>query len=619
MSQVASDSLLWIKNELDHTLVRARQALETYVEHAEDKQALSQCLELLHQVQGTLRIVEVYGAAMLAEEMEAVVRGFDSGEVKRNDTAFEVLMRAMLQLPDYLERVIGGRRDMPLALLSLLNDLRTVRGQPLLSESALFAYNLAGRSTASMAAQTQPAKAVDIKGLAGKVRPKFQSALLGWYKGDDAAKHLAVLAESAEKLEQGATTPGVFELWWIVGGIIEGLREGGIQADVSLKQLLGQVDRQIKKLMEQGEGQAADEPAQDLVNNLLYYIGRATTAGKRIAAIKESFKLGELLPEVSEVTEAREGMSGPNANLMRTVSGAIHEDIARIKDTLDIFVRMGKSDTAELAPLDELIKKVGDTLTVLGLPALNQELEDQRKNLQKILAAKAAPDEAALMDIASGIVKVETGLDEAVAELVAPEGKGAARESSNQADLRDVQAAVIRESIINMARVKEAIVEYVNDPSHREVLRSLPHHIREIQASFRFLDMPRVFKLLLSLRHYILKKLLVAKGVPAQNELDRMADAIVSMEFYLETVQQGRGNPLSMLDNAEACVSALGFPVTADYPEEDEPSLLGEGTGTQSGSEIPVPENIEVAEEAAPSEEGITLSEGEPGEPTLMK
>src|ERR1700756_1608127 len=143
MSQVASDSLLRIKNELDHPLVRARQSLETYVEKAEDKEALTQCLELLHQVQGTLRIVEVYGAAMLAEEMEAVVRGFETGDVQRNDAAFEVLMRAMLQLPDYLERVIGGRRDMPLALLSLLNDLRTVRGQPLLSESALFAYNLA--------------------------------------------------------------------------------------------------------------------------------------------------------------------------------------------------------------------------------------------------------------------------------------------------------------------------------------------------------------------------------------------------------------------------------------------------------------------------------------------
>jgi chemosensory pili system protein ChpA (sensor histidine kinase/response regulator) len=611
MSQVASDSLLWIKNELDHTLVRARQSLETYVEKAEDKEALTQCLELLHQVQGTLRIVEVYGAAMLAEEMEAVVRGFDTGEVARNDAAFEVLMRAMLQLPDYLERVIGGRRDMPLALLSLLNDLRTVRGQPLLSESALFAYNLAGRAATVMTPPVQAAKAVDIKSLAGKVRPKFQAALLGWYKGDDAAKHLEILADSAEKLEQAATTPPVFELWWIVGGIIEGLREGGIQADVSLKQLLGQVDRQMKKLVEQGEAALAQDPAQDLVNNLLYYIGRADTAGKRILAIKESFKLGDLLPQESEVQEARDSLSGPNVSLMRTVSGAIREDIGRIKDTLDIFVRMGKSDTAELAPLDELIKKVGDTLTVLGLPALNQELDAQRNNLKKLLSAKQEPDEAALMDIASGIVRVESGLDEAMSDLVTPDGSGKSGSpsmASAQAEMRDVQSAVIRESIINMARVKEAIVEFVNDPGRREALKPLPGHIREIQASFRFLEMPRVVSLLGSLRQYLMKKLLVTKGSPPNNELDRMADAIVSMEFYLETVQQGRGNPLSMLDNAEACVAALGFPADQEYSDDEDVDLTG--VDSAPGETITMEGDSQV--------EDISL-ETPPDEPTIMK
>src|SRR5690606_10987521 len=37
MTQVASDSLHWIKSELDNTLVRARQALEAHVESPDDK------------------------------------------------------------------------------------------------------------------------------------------------------------------------------------------------------------------------------------------------------------------------------------------------------------------------------------------------------------------------------------------------------------------------------------------------------------------------------------------------------------------------------------------------------------------------------------------------------
>jgi chemosensory pili system protein ChpA (sensor histidine kinase/response regulator) len=568
MSQAASDSLLWIKNELDHTLARARQALEAYVERPDSDAPLDQCLDLLHQVQGTLRIVEVYGAAMLAEEMESVVRGLRSGELQRSDAAFEVLVRAMLQLPDYLERVIGGRRDMPLALLSLLNDLRAVRGQPLLSESALFAYNLAGRS-ASVVGHAAVPRTVDIRSLAGKLRPKFQMALLGWYKGDQAEHHLEVMADAAEKLEQAATTPAVFELWWIVGGVIEGLREGGIQADVSLKQLLGQVDRQIKRLMDRGEAPVTEDPAKELVNNLLYYIGRAASNGKRISAIKESFKLGELLPTAGEIETARENIAGPNLQLMRTVSSAIKEDITRIKDTLDIFVRMGKSGVSELAPLDPLMKKVADTLGVLGLPRLRETLELERANLKKLLDGKRSVDEAALMEIASGIVSVEGRLEAAMLDLVTPAQSGKPPESGGEhSELQDVQNAVIRESIINLARIKEAIVEFVNDPAKMASLQPLPERIREIQASLRFLQFERVVAVLESVRQYIRQRLLSQPGVPAQNELDRMADAIVSVEFYLEALQQGRGNPLSMLDNAEACVATLGFPVGRAYSDE---------------------------------------------------
>ena len=51
-------------------------------------------------------------------------------------------MRAMVQLPSYLERVLAGGRDLALVLLPLLNDLRAVRGSALLSEGTLLLLNL---------------------------------------------------------------------------------------------------------------------------------------------------------------------------------------------------------------------------------------------------------------------------------------------------------------------------------------------------------------------------------------------------------------------------------------------------------------------------------------------
>jgi hypothetical protein len=60
------------------------------------------------------------------------------GENKNNQAeSLDALMRAMVQLPSYLDRVLAGGRDMALVLLPLLNDLRAVRGSPLLSEGTL--------------------------------------------------------------------------------------------------------------------------------------------------------------------------------------------------------------------------------------------------------------------------------------------------------------------------------------------------------------------------------------------------------------------------------------------------------------------------------------------------
>src|SRR5690606_15562544 len=43
----------------------------------------------------------------------------------------------------------------------------------------------------------------------------------------------------------------------------------------------------------------------------------------------------------------------------------------------------------------------------------------------------------------------------------------------------------------------------------------------------------------------------------ARDAVDRLADAIVAVEYYMETIQAGRSDPWYMLDNAETCLRYL--------------------------------------------------------------
>src|SRR5450631_1331042 len=122
MAEVAEQTLHVVAKELSATLGEARVALEAYAEHSNDGALLAKCVANLHEVHGVLRLVEVYGAALLAEEMEHVTRYLLSSDndQKRQVDGLDALMRAMVQLPTYLERVLSGGRDLALVLLPLL-------------------------------------------------------------------------------------------------------------------------------------------------------------------------------------------------------------------------------------------------------------------------------------------------------------------------------------------------------------------------------------------------------------------------------------------------------------------------------------------------------------------
>ena len=141
----------------------------------------------------------------------------------------------------------------------------------------------------------------------------------------------------------------------------------GLEGTATIKRLLGQADRELKRLYETGEPRYAETPPLDLLNNLLYYVARATSAGPRTAAVRASFKLQELLPVSEQIEQERENLSAPSVKLMETVAGAIKEDLSRVKDVLDIFVRKGGAQVEELGVQLEMLRKISDTLGVLGL------------------------------------------------------------------------------------------------------------------------------------------------------------------------------------------------------------------------------------------------------------
>src|SRR5690606_14362850 len=276
-------------------------------------------------------------------------------------------------------------------------------------------------------------------------------------RGERTEAHLEMLAQVAARFEKIATSQPLFQLWWVAGAMIEALREGGLEGSVSVKRLLGLADREIRRLYEEGENRYANHPPVELLNNLLYYVARATSDGPRVTAVRSSFRLGELLPVDESVEKERENLSAPSIKLMQTVAAAIREDLAKVKDVLDIYVRRGGAAPEEIGTQIELLRKIGDTLGVLGLGEQRARVQGQITKIESLVQSQERPSESALIDIAAALIQVEDRLDDELVRMVLPRASVADEGDALDVDFAQVQGAVLRECVVNLARVKEYV------------------------------------------------------------------------------------------------------------------------------------------------------------------
>ena len=577
-------TLHWVKAELDDALSKARQALESYVEDSRDAYVMHTCAADLHQVHGTLRMVELYGAAMVVGEMEQLVAALIDDRVAHRDDAYAALMRGMMQMPDYLERLQSGHRDVPIVLLPLLNDLRASRGEQSLHESALFTPNLDTLLPQAAPGASDPAMAEANRAELAELRVRFQQQLLAWFRGQGNDRQLLGMRATLDSLAARCYTIAGRRLWWIAAGVLEGLERGVLRAhEKDVRQLIGRVDRSIRELVDGGEDALLSGDSDELARKLLYYAAQAKPGSERIEELRETYRLDGLLPQAAEVEHARGSMSGHNRALLDTVSAAIKDDLLRVKEALDLFLRRPDGDPAQLGAQTDVLDRVGDTLGMLALGVPRRVVGEQRRILGEIATGTRDPDEESLLDVAGALLYVEASLDDhierlgAEGEQVQPTDLGPSPLPRSEA--RHILSTLMREATANTSKVKDAIVAFVESSWDHEQLTGTPELMAEIGGAMRMLGAGRPAELADGIGLFIHRELLGDRRVPNGSQMDRLADALAALEYYLEAAREHRGGLEHILDVTQQSLAELGYwpvPVDEDVTHDEDGEALGQ-------------------------------------------
>ncbi|PIA72391.1 Hpt domain-containing protein [Pseudomonas sediminis] len=559
-------ALEWVKGEIGETLKQARQALEAFVENPQDPTRMRFCLTYVHQVHGTLQMVEFYGAALLAEEMEQLAKALMEGRVANQGEALEVLMQAILQLPVYLDRIQTARRDLPMVVLPLLNDLRAARGEKLLSETSLFSPDMSARLPALPSDSLARLRTAELPVLLRKLRQMLQMALVGVIRNQELATNLGYMARVFARLETLCKDAPLGGLWQIASGMVEGLANGSVVNGTSVRTLLRQVDKELKRLVEQGADGINQSAPDELTKNLLFYVAKAPAQSPRIRALKEQYRLDEALPDNEVVDEERARLAGPDRDAMRSVVAALCEELVRVKDSLDLFVRSDRSQPGELDALLAPLKQIADTLAVLGFGQPRKVILDQIDVIHGLSLGQREPNDAVLMDVAGALLYVEATL----AGMVGPSDDGPNEQSHlPTTDVAQIHQLVIKEARNGLEQAKDAIIEFIASQWNHEHLARVPELLTQVRGGLAMIPLQRAADLLNACNRYIQEQLLARKAVPNWQSLDTLADAITSVEYYLERLSEDHGTQGDLiLDVAEESLETLG------YPLKEKPSIL---------------------------------------------
>lgn len=555
-------SLGVVRNELFATIEQAEHSLELFIAERHNVSLLQQAVEYLQQIRGILKLIELTGAELLAQEALLLVTDIPAGAGQERDGQLAALGKALFVLRRYLEG-LDSRREIPELLLPVINELRQSTGQPSLPESYFFSVRL-DQPRPIRNVQIQPGEA---NRDGGRLRQMYQLGLMNVLREQNLGAALKLMSRALGRLDDLLGAREHSRLCWIGAAALEAMADGKLRPSKSRKQLLARIDRDLRQLL----GNPQFEAPRSLLKELLFMVALADSHGERASEMRRVFGLTPLPFTDRQLDEESQRLAGPGLEVMRSLAQAIREELVAIKDILDLIGR-GAAQVESKVALHGQVVRLAKTLGMIGLGAAANTLNVQVGMLDVWVATDDTPPAAELLRLADALLYVESmvatleqGRERAPqSESVqsGDESAGAASFATHQ--LSEARGVVMDEAQAGLALAKRAITAYLESNGDKLNLANVPTSLQAVRGGLWFLGLARAAELVGACADYIQKHMIEINQMPSEPMLETLADALTSLEFFLEGGASLRpeGQP-DVLDLAADSVRALGMQVAA--------------------------------------------------------
>ena len=554
-------ALSWTKRDIDALMDQARQSVQEYVENGEQQEHLRACIAVLHQAAGTLEVIQTPTPSLVLRTMERLGQALLDRRVADRAHAFGLLFQGIVQVPDYLEYIMSGHRDVPEVLMPLVNDMRRLIGDSSDLNVALAFPVLNAQAPRHIEFDSECADPDVIKPRAEYMHALFRGYMNRWANDDDRDEALEGLAMVCDQMVPSVRHPAARHLFWLAGACFDALRHGHLKETVELKHAMSQVEAQLRDIAQGGQAAADRYPPSSLVRHLLFVVFHDTptpTIG-RLAEIATAFDPSAHQPTAQERDLALAAMGGRNRTALANVATAVKEDLSDIKDGLDQCMRLGVKGS-EMAPHITKLGELASTLSMIGLVNQSQAVAKQKMILHDITTASNPPEDwnDMLLDIAAELLAVEISVDSQVHQATSM-GTGLFVRSpgAHEAETEQAFAVLLKEATVNFGHAKQALVTYVSSHHLVEHLKDVPRLFDEVSGALKMIGDERSIRPFAQVRTYITVALMEHAHKPSTREVNRLADAITALEYHIEALRDRQPHAHDILDVVHDSISDL--------------------------------------------------------------
>jgi len=501
------NALMVVQQELQQSLADALSTFNLFVDSANDRDSLSSSISHLRQVKGTIALLNLDGASLLAQEMYDAACAIKDGTCQDITAAQEQLLHALIILPHYLKLLPSGIEDHPLQLIDTINELKQVQAKPALATHDLFKPRLA----APLPEHITPKPLTKLPNLGipkEKLSHAYQVSLLTWIRKADetSLKNMRALIHHLRLL---CTEDRTTLYWWLAEALLEALADQGLKPSAEIKQMLGKLTAPIKTLTLHDEQQLQTLIQKDQLINFLLLIAKASSEGRHVKAIKDLYEI--------RYFDHHEKIYGVSDQAKQEVSQGLLEQLVEIKEQFNQYEYSSEFSHDDLAGLINQLSPIVATLGMMGENDAQSSLNEQLTQLLEHQENNDLPDAQQLEALADTILVIESQL-------------ALAANNEQEGAINELQKTVIHECLFELEGIKEHLsLEADNLGNHN--LPDIAVQITELSGSVNILNLPSITELLRKTAQLLAQPF---ESILTEDEVNTLAEVISACELYLD-------------------------------------------------------------------------------------